>query len=185
MIIKYFYPDFIPNFDKINSQIKHKEGKYTFPPQLAILIDLYGVKTKCYSSEDIKKFDEDFDQFKRWFGKNYEHELKYISQESFDWMVSEFRKKNLFEVKETRFEDLLALFNKGYLVSIPIDWNTLNGKKGPYEGHFILIAGIDGNSILIHDPDVGSNIKYSLNKIKEAWSHPSIAQDYIVAYKKK
>ena len=185
MMIKYYYSDFGPDFDKLNKIIKHKDGMYTFPPQLAILLDYYGIKSQVFSSDNVNRFDEDPNQFKRWFGKDYEHEMQFIGRESFDWMVDEMRSKNLFTKKKTKFSELLNEFQKGNLVGFPIDWNTLVGKKGSYEGHFIVISGIQGQNILIHDPDVGPFIEYPILDIKRAWSHPAIAQDYIVAYGKK
>jgi len=185
MMIKYFYPDFEPDFKEFNKIIHQKSGKYTHPPQLGILLDAFEVKVKVFSSDDIKLSGEDSEQFKRWFGKDYEYEMKYIDLQSFDWMVREFRKRNLFEVRQTKFEELLGYFRKGYLIGIPIDWNSLVGKKGHYEGHFVLITGVSGDYIFIHDPDVGPFIRYPISRLKTSWKHPAIAQDCIVAYGKK
>ena len=79
MVIKYFKPNFKPDFNQINLIIRHKKGKYTHPPQLGILLDHFGIKTKVFSSDDIKTSKEDPDQFKRWFGKDYEQEMKFFS----------------------------------------------------------------------------------------------------------
>lgn len=185
MIVKYYFPDFEPDFDEINKIIHHKKDTYTFPPQLSILLDHFGIKSKVFSSDDIKRSDEDHDQFKRWYGKDFEHETKNIDLNNFDWMVDEMRRKNLFTLKTIKFEELLELFHQGSLVGIPIDWNTLVNKNGPYEGHFILISGVENGDILIHDPDIGPHQKYSKEQLKKAWQHPAIAEDYLVAYGKK
>lgn len=185
MIIKYFYPEFEPNFDEFNKIIHHKNDTYSFPPQLAILLDHFNVKTKVYSSDDIKRSDEDPDQFKRWYGKDFEHEMENINLESFDWMVNKIRENDLFKLKSTRFDDLLNQFKKGNLVTIPIDWNTLNNKKGPYAGHFVIISGIEDKYVLINDPDIGPYQKHGLNQLQKAWEHPAIADDYIIAFGKK
>lgn len=158
---------------------------YTFPPQIAILLDYYRVKAKAFSSDDVKKLDEDPDQFKRWFGKDYQHEMKFVDLVSFDWMVSEIRRKQLFEVKRTKFEDLISFFREGFLVCLPIDWNTLVKKRGPYQGHFVILSGIEKDNILIHDPDVGPFLSYPIKQLKKAWQHPAIAEDYFIAFGKK
>lgn len=185
MIVKFYYPDFEPDFDKINKIIHHTKNTYTFPPQLAILLNHFGVKSKVYSSDDIKRSDEDPKQFKRWFGDDYEYEMKSINLDSFNWMVDEMRKDKLFMLKKTKFNELLELFGKDYVVGIPIDWNTLINKNGSYEGHFVVISGIENNNILVHDPDIGSFQKYNIKLFEKAWEHPAIADDYLVAYSKK
>lgn len=185
MMVKFFKPSFKPDFDQINKIIHHKKGMYTFPPQLAIILNKYGIKTKAFSSNPVKKSTEDPNQFKKWFGKDYKHEMKYVDIPSFDFMVDEMKKRNLFSIKKTKFEDLLNLFKNGYLVAMPIDWNTLSGKKGPYNGHFVIISGIDEEYIYVHNPDVGPFVKCKKELLKKAWEHPAIAQDFLVAYKKK
>jgi len=51
MMIKYFYPDFEPDFKEFNKIIHQKSGKYTHPPQLGILLDAFEVKVKVFSSD--------------------------------------------------------------------------------------------------------------------------------------
>lgn len=181
MMIKFFQSDFEPDFDEMNKIIHHKKGMYTFPPQLGILLNQYGVQSHVYSSDDIRTMEEDPDQFKRWFGNDYEHELKYLDFPTIDWMVGEARKHHLFTVKTTEFDELLARFRKGEIVGFPIDWNTVNGKGGPYAGHFIIITGLEGDDLLVHDPDVGPYQHHPLSTIRKAWEHPAIADDFLVA----
>lgn len=181
MMVKYYHSDFIPDFDEINRIIHHLPGKYTFPPQLAMLLDHYGVATHVYSSDDIRKSLEDPNQFKRWWGNDYEHEIKFLDLPSYDWMVESMRVKQLFTLKSTNFSKLLNHLDHGHLVGMPIDWQTIIGKNGPYQGHFVVISGIEGDNLLIHDPDIGPYQPHPISLIEKAWHHPAIANDYIVA----
>lgn len=181
MMIKYCRPDFSPDFDQMNRIIHHLPGKYTFPPQLALLLDHYGVAAHVYSSDDIRTSAEDPDQFKRWWGKDYEHEVKFLDLPSFDWMVETMRSKDLFTLKSTNFSELLTHFDQDHLVGMPIDWATVTGKGGPYQGHFVVISGRVGDNLLIHDPDIGPSQSHPLSLIGKAWHHPAIANDYIIA----
>lgn len=158
---------------------------YTFPPQLAILLDHYGVRTEVFSSDSINTSMEDFGQFRRWYGKDFKKQMKFIDISSFDFMVIKFRKKKLFRKKVTEFKELIKFFKKGLLVAIPIDWTTLSNKNGSYQGHFVIITGIEDKNIYIHDPDIGSFQKYTMSQLKKAWEHPAIADDYLIAYGKK
>ncbi len=181
MMIKYYHPDFTPDFDEMNRVIHHLPNKYTFPPQLALLLDHYGVEAHGYSSDDIQTSIDDPTQFKRWWGKDYEHEVKFLDPPSFDWMVETMRAKDLFTLKTTDFAELLAHFDQGHLVSMPIDWATVTGQGGPYQGHFVVISGRVGDNLLIHDPDVEPYQTHPLSLIEEAWHHPAIANDFLVS----
>lgn len=186
MMIKYFKPDFEPKLDEFNKIIHHRSGKATFPPQNAILLNHFGIKAMSFSSDSISLLSEDPNQFKKWFKKDYKHAMKTIDLSSFEWMVKEFRKKKLFKRRETRFERLVELFWKGYLVCIPVNWNILVGNgKSEYDGHFVIMSGIEGEDILVHDPDLGPFQKYNFKFLKKAWDVPPVADDYFVAYGKK
>lgn len=185
MIIKYFKPAIKIDFDKFNKIIHHKAGMYSFPLQLAILFDHYGLKTKCFSSDVFKTTKEDPGMFARWFGKDLEYEMKFINTKTFDWMIKTGRRKNLYQNKMTKFEEIRNLFIKGNLVCFPIDGNTLLGKKGPYEGHFVVLSGVEGDSVFLHDPDVGPYIKYQKARVQKAYTHPAIADDMVVVYGEK
>lgn len=182
MIIRYLRPHTKIDFDKFNEIIHHKKGKYTFPLQLAILLNHYGLNVKCFSSDDVKTTQEDSEQFKRWFGKDYDYEMQFVSPESYNWVVITGKKKGLFAKRKTSFGEILNYFKKGNIVSFPVDWNTLVGKKGPYEGHFVVLTEIDGENVCLHDPDIGPFVKYKKETVEKAYHHPAIADDLLVVY---
>lgn len=181
MVIKYFKPGFEPDFELMNQIIRHKPGKYSFPPQLAILLDHYGIQAQCFSDDDISTSREDPDQFKRWYGKELEQQRKFIDIASFDWMVETMRQKNLFVKRATDFEEIIELYKHDKVVYFPIDWTTLNQQTGNYVGHFVILTGIEGDKCLIHDPDVGPYIRYPREILQKAWEHPIITDDLLVA----
>ena len=185
MMIKHFYPSFEPDFNEFNKIIHHVPGKYTFPLQNALLLDYYGVKAKCFSSDDYKTTIQEPGIFKRWYGKECESQMKYIDIDSFNWMVSEALKKRLFKKTVTTVNQMIQMFNRGFLVALILDWNTLSGKSGEYLGHSMLLSGVDGDTLLLHDPDIGPFQPYSKSQVEKAFSHPLIAHDLLVAYGKK
>ena len=184
MMIKYFKPDVKIDFEKFNKIIHHVKGKATFPLQNAILLNRYGIKTKCFSSDDIPTTKDDPDIFKKWFGDEYDKLIHTVDIDSYNWMATEGKKLNLFKKRKTSFDEIVNLFTKGYVVAFPIDWNTLIGKKGPYQGHFIILSGLeDKNTLLIHDPDNGPYIKYSREILEKSYNHPVITDDLYIAYR--
>jgi hypothetical protein len=185
MMIKYFYPDFEPNFDEINRIIGHQPGKYTFPLQNALLLDHDGVYGKCYSRDDYKTTVEEPGIFRRWFGKEYKELIDQVDIPGYNRMVVEGRKRNLFEKRRTTFPQIVQYFRRGYIVALVIDWKTLINKTGGFEGHFVILSGIENGNYLIHDPDDGSYIRYNKARLEAAYHHPIITDDLFVAFGRK
>jgi len=182
MMIKYFKPDYNPDFQEMNEIIHYKQGTYSFPLQNAIILDHLGIKAHCFSSDDIKTQAEDPEQFKRWFGDDWNNVKKFVDFEAFNWMVTEGKKRKLFTVKKTSFDEILSFLKNDDLAAFPVDWNTLMGKKGPYEGRFFLLSGkIDKETLLIHDPDEGPYREFPREKVQKAYEHPAIANDVFTA----
>lgn len=182
MMIKYFKKDFEPDFKELNRIIKHKEDFYTFPAQISLLLDHYGIETKCYSSDDYKTTKEDPRIFHRWFGDEYDKQIKKVDIPTYNWMVTKARKKNLFIRKRTSLDEILKTINDHTLATICIDDITLQGKSGPFEGHFVVISGIEGDDIFIHDPDRGPFNRYPKEIVEKAYNHPIISDDCVFAF---
>lgn len=182
MAIKYYYPKFEPDFDEFNTVIRHKEGKYTYPTQSVLLLDYYGVKAKIYSSKDLLTTLNEPGLFERIFKGDYEEVKNYLDNLVHDWAIIECKGKGLFKKQRRKFDDLLNMVADGKVVIIPIDLNTLYNKKGSYDGHFVIITGVQGEYIFIHDPDEGPHIKYRVKDLQHAWEHPAIDNDVTVCF---
>jgi ABC-type bacteriocin/lantibiotic exporter with double-glycine peptidase domain len=183
MMIKYYYPDFEPNFDDFNRIIGHRKDMYTFLSQDVLLLDHFGVKAKCFSSKDYFKNEQEF--IENWGEQNWKEQKKYVDLENHEKNRVKMLSLRLFEKREHTLEQLLEYTKQKYLVCLCIDWNTLSGQEGGYQGHFVIISGIDDEDVLIHDPDVGPYQKYSFDILKKAYSHLVIDNDAIVAFGKK
>jgi hypothetical protein len=179
MMVKYYYPDFEPDFKEFNKIIK--AGKYTFPLQNAFLLDHYRVRARCFSQDAYPTTHEDPEVFRKWFGKEYKEQINKVDIPSYNWIVKEARKKGLFERRKTSFENIIQFYNKGWVVSFVIDWHTLIGESGPYQGHFVVLVGVEKDRVILHDPDEGPNIVYSRKLVEAAYKHPIIADDVFVA----
>ena len=105
--------------------------------------------------------------FQKRFGAEYDQQITNVNLDSYN----------------TSFSDIIDLFRHGYPVTFVIDWNTLAGQPGPYQGHDIILSGIkDDKTLFIHDPDNGPFIEYSRIDLEKAYHHPVITDDLTVAY---
>lgn len=183
MMIKYYFPDFEPDFEEFNKIIGHKEGMYTFLSQEVVLLDHFGLKAKCYSK---KEYFKDENEFKiNWGEKNWEEQKKFVDLKNHEKFRLQMMELGLFEKRSHSIDQLSEYTKEGFPVQLCIDWNTLSGAKGPYQGHFVVISEVEGDSVSIHDPDSGPYVKYSKDKLSEAFKHPVIDDDVVVVFGKK
>jgi hypothetical protein len=186
-VIKYFYPEKKMTFKQINIIIRAKPNKYTWPFQIAIALNHFGVKAKAFSKRNYDIGQKGIRGLKKAFGKDFDYIFnKWIDYPMYEWAVKIAKRKRLFEVKATPFPKIERLFKKGFVVMPVIDWNVLKGiKNKPYEGHFVIITGIEKNNVYINDPDNGKNLKYPKKRFIKAYSTPALDDDLCVAYGKK
>lgn len=183
MMIKYYFQEFEPDFEEFNKVIRHKDGMYTFLSQEVVLLDHFGLKAKCFSKKEYFKNEDEFRL--NWGEKNWEQQKKFVDLKNHEKFRSKMMELKLFEKRSHSIDQLLEYTKKGFLVQMCIDWNTLSNTKGQYQGHFVIISGVDGNDVFIHDPDNGPYVKYSKKKLEKAFKHPVIDDDVMVAFGKK
>ncbi len=185
-IIKYFYPKKRVTFKEINKVIHAQKDKWTWPLQITLALKHFGIKAKSFSGNDYLIGQKGINHFKKGFGKDFDYIFKnWIGWPMYEWAVKTAKKKKLFEVKANPFKELEKMFKKGYIIIAVIDWNVLTGiKNKPYQGHFVIITGIDKENIYINDPDFGKNLKYSKKLFIKAYTGPELADDICVIYGK-
>ncbi len=183
MMIKYYLSDFEPNFDEFNKLIGHKQGLYTFPSQNVLLLDHYGINAKCYCGNDYFASKEAF--VNGWGINTWNAQEKFVDVENFLINRQKMYDLDLFERRKHSLIELLEYTKQGLLVNIPVDWSTISNQTGDYQGHFIILSGIENDGILIHDPDNGPYQKYSFAQLEKAYTHPVIDGDAIVVFGKK
>jgi hypothetical protein len=185
-VIKYFYPSKKVTFTEINKIIRAKPAKYTFPLQNAIALNHFGVRAKAFAKEDYFTGEKGRKQFKKWFGKDFDEIFnKWIDYPVHEWAIRTAKRKKLFEVKSTPFSEIEQVFKQGSLIMAVIDWNRLVGiKNKPYEGHSVIITGIENNHVYLNDPDFGKNLKYPKKQFIKAYTAPGLADDICIAYGK-
>lgn len=184
-VIKYFYPNKKITFKQINKIIHYKPNKYTWPIQTAIALNHFGIKAKTFSKDDYPIGQEGINYFKKGFGKDFDYIFKkWIDWPTREWAVKTAKRKKLLEVRPTPFKEIEQIFKKGHIVIAIINSNVLAGiKNKPYEGHSVIITGIDKDNVYINDPDKGKNLKYPKKLFIKAYIGPELADDICVVYR--
>lgn len=185
MALRYFFPNKKFSFAQINKKMRRKRGKWTFTAQTAVVLKDFGLKAKAYSGKDIfTKREEIIAGFKKAFGKDYETVIKNIDLDTVEYFHKRAKKERVFEVRKSSMNDLEKYLKKGYIVIPCVDLNTLYNKKGSFQGHFVTIVDMNKNSIWIHEPNEGPNIKYSRKLFNKAYAVKAIDDDVLIIFGK-
>lgn len=189
MILKYYYPSKHFSIKKLNELLEIGNKKmYGFPEIAVVVLSDLGIDAKYYTSSDDKA----------WYDKGKEYLLEEYPREVAEdiWKMTDFKiqkpffkralKEKRFIRKKLSFNDLEIFFKKGYLVSIVININVLENKKG-YAGHATLITDINKDFIIFHDPGLPPmpNNKLKKKDFIKAWQSPGTGNTVIVVFGKK
>ena len=186
MALKYYFPDKEFTIEQINSLIKRKEGKWTFPQQNAVALDELGLRVKAYSSIDIPiGRDNIIKSFRKSFGNDYDEVIKNIDLETHEYFSNIAKEKKLFEVCRHSIEDIGGYVNRGCVVMACVNSQVLYDRKGLFVGHLVIIVGMSQYSVWINDPDRGSEMKYPKKLFEKAYKVPEIDDDILVVFGKK
>lgn len=184
MVLKYYYPRLKVDWKRFAKIIHHYQPRaYTYTQQLGLLLNYFGLKVKVFSREALKTTEEDPRQFHRAFGKDYSKLIRRFNISEYNWSIREARRRRLVKCQRTKFSQIIRHLKRERIVIFSVDWNTLNNKKGIYEGHFVVLTGLkSGGRATIHDPDTGPNRVYPIKKLARAYNHPVITDDLVVVY---
>ncbi len=187
MALRYFYPERKFSFNQINKKMKRKKGEWTFPAQAAVVLNDFGLDAKAYSSNDISSTKESaVESFKKAFGEDYDEVIKNINVDNNVYFNKRAKKEKLFEIRKTSLNDFENWLGKGCLALPCVDSNVLYGReKGPFQGHGVMIVGMDKNNVWINDPDKGLNMRYPRKLFNKAYTVQAIDDDVLVIFGRK
>lgn len=187
MVLKYFQPEKDFSWKKLEIITGKKEGLWTWPLTGLIWMKNNGYEVVDIDVFDFKKFIKDKEKYLiRFFGK--ESAIEQIRHSDINYEVANTRKlldTSIIKKDIPSFETLKSLLAKGYLLICGINAKKLNGKKG-FEGHFVVIKGFKGNTLLLHDPGLPpiENRKVPFNHFEKAWADPDEKAKSVMAFRR-
>lgn len=186
-VLKYFFGKkySLSELDKITER---KPRKWTWTPQIVNAFHNLGLKVKYYSKTDLKEFLEDGVPF---FHKNYGSDakkiLKYTDLPVLIKSIKRLIRHGIFEIRKLPFQNIEFHLKKGHIALVLIDNNVIVGKKGKYQGHMVIITGIDNKFVHYHDSGpVGAkaNKKVKRSIFIKAWNARGTDNDAVIVYGK-
>ena len=184
MVLKYFFPEKDFSYEELDKISDKAKDKYTWFSAAVIKVKKMGLKVKAYSNFDYNEFIKNGAEYIR---KKYDKEIAERTIEMSDIKseienAKEMIKEDIYELKELSFKDIENWFKENYMAILLVDSNMINNKSG-YEGHFVVLIGIDDNNVYVHDPSrVSGSANRKINKdlFKKAWKY----QKLVILFKK-
>ncbi len=158
MVLGYFLPEkqFTP--DELKNLCDYQEGHgcWEFPHLFAM--DDMGFELRRIDDFDLKRFAEDAEAYLREILKDNPDALEYQLSHAGDLKKHEAEAKEYLrrglhhEQRIGTRKDIEDFIKDGWLVRLEVNANTLRGIPGNV-GHSVLVIGLDGDGVIIHNPD--------------------------------
>ena len=175
MVLKYFFPEKDFTFEELD-KISHKlKDKWTWFCAALPEIKKMNLKIKQYSTFDYNIFVKKGVDYIR---ETYDEEAAetIIEMSDIDYEIEntkKYLKEQIFEFKESSFEDVEKWFKENYVIILLINAKIINNLPG-YGGHFVVLTGFDKDNVFVHDPSIkhGSpNRKAEKDLFVKAWKN--------------
>lgn len=188
MILKYFWPKQEFSWQELEAITAKVDGLWTWPTACVLWLHRQGFEVKDVEPFNCLDFIErggDYliDVLGEEVGKAQIAHSNIAQEIS---LAKSMIEEGLHEDRIPVLTDIKAQLDAGYLVICNINSHTLNGRSG-YAGHFVLITGYQGDSLIMHDPGLPgiANRRVSPVSFEHAWAYPDEqAKNYIaIRYK--
>lgn len=136
--------------DAIGKTIPHK-GSWNVPYDIALA--KAGIRVRNIEHTDFTRLHaEGLSYLAEAFGKkNAEYYVRNSNVANIIGDIPEFLRIVPHESRKATIEDIVTALSDGHLIAAEIDAGALS-ESGKFSLHFVLLYGMDGNDILLHDP---------------------------------
>lgn len=186
MALAYFWPKRRFSWQELDRISKKVKGLWTWP--LAALIwcaknemEVRSIETFDYP-DFIKKggkylietFGEEMG--KAQIGHSDIDQERRVSKDFIKYVRTEKRTPSLQDIKN--------LIREGFLIVCNVNARVLSREPG-YAGHFVVIVGLRGDHIILHDPGLPplKNRRVTRYRFEKAWAYPDARAKNIMAFK--
>lgn len=188
MIIEYFWPEDVYDWDKLDEITSKVKGLWTWPMAGLIYMQERGAEVKVIETFDYNSFVE----------KGEDYLLEKNGKEVADIQIKnsdingeiKFAKKFIKTIKIKKdipeIDNLKKMLMKGYIIMVNINSRVLDKQEG-YAGHFVLLKGFDEKGFIINDPGLPGieNRKVLFDLFERAWAYPDEKSKNIMAFRLK
>lgn len=188
--IKFFDPKTSMNLAKLDELTGRREGQQTWTQQGVAAIAKLGFVLKYYSGEPLEPALRGEDYIRAKYAGDEARINSILSQSNMNAVIESTKyllDKDIFEEKILTIEEIEQHVKNGHVIIILLDWNIVKGKKGSYQGHFVIVTGFDENKFYVHNsgpekPEENREIQKDI--FLKAWNAKGTDNDLIVIFGK-
>ena len=187
-ILKFYFPDKNFSFKYLDKQTNHQNNTATWDSAMLLFLSKLNFKIIYITKFDYQKFAKNGENYLQslWTDEIYQFQKLYSNFEKERKLAKKLIKNKSIKIlkRSAKISDLKTLFNKSYLIMVPINPLVLENKKGFYN-HMVLITNITKHFVYFHDPGLPpyKNRKITLKKFWQAAGYPNSKSVDLIAVK--
>ncbi len=176
MMLKYFEPDKDYSWDELDKITGKTPGFWTWSQQSSVWLQDQGYKVINIETFDYPRFvAEGSNYLIEFYGSEVAAEqIKHSDITREQQTCKRFLEVVKTELRLPTWPDIETLLSQGYLIGCLVNSAALDGKSG-YVGHFVVLKGIDDETVTVHDPGLPAleNRQITKSDFEKAWGYPN------------
>ncbi len=188
MVLKYFFPNEEYSWEQLDKVTEKLENLWTWPMAGWIYLEKKGVEVIVIDPFDYKRFiKEGLGYIKNEYGDEVAKEQDaHASMQQGIFQSKTLLTQTKVDCKIPTGEDIKNFLNAGYLVICNVNAKPLHNEVG-YEGHSVVITGVDDKNFILNDPGLPSEERkiVSFEIFEKAWAYPNEKAKNITAFRLK
>ena len=173
----------LADLDRLSGRLPNQ---WTFTQQIVGALLEKEVALRYYSSTALEPFLRGKEFILAQYGADAAHIVSKVNCEALVEATKKILLTRSFEQRVLQPDEIEKFLADGNCVIITIDYNTLTGKKGPYQGHTIVLTGYDHDNFYYHENGPRNpkpHVAVQKNALLGAWRHPATDCDAVVIFK--
>lgn len=184
MALNYYFAERKYTLEQVDNMIGRTGEKWTWFSQALPVLVQEGLDPHYYSTTPYYQLTPEF------VIEYYGSEDGGLINEVTDWpllmqSIDFLKTSNSYTKKKLAWTSVESAFNKGDVILMIIDYNTVMGNPGLYSGHGVTITYINQTHVLFHNSARGPNQKALKQDFIDAWNAPGTDNDVIIIRGKK
>lgn len=179
MALNHYYPERQYTLEQVNSMIGRKGEKWTWFSQALPVLVQEGLDPYYYSTTPYYQLSPVF------VLEYYGEEDGRLINEVTDWKqlnksITFLKTTDRYENRKLTWQEVEQAFDRGNVILMIIDYNTVMGTPGLYSGHGVTITHINQTHVLFHNSARGPNQKALKQDFINSWNAPGTDNDVII-----
>lgn len=186
-VLHHAFPDRVYTWEELDRLTGKRPGRWTWPTTAVLRLREMGIEVVVRESFDYRAFAERGEEY---LAEHMGAEVARAQAGHCDLdhereAARRFLEQGVPDTRAPGFADLEALLRQGHLAVCNVNVALLKHGRG-YSGHFVLVYGLDGESVWLHDPGPPARAAQRVprGRFLAAWAFPDERSTNLMAFKR-